>query len=109
MAVITTVIIIAIVIVIILSSLPLYLSVMLLGGRPSITKVFLTNIVVAIGSAVLIKYIGLGSLWVLLITILFYSFIFRMGIIRAFLAWLVQYVVAVILIIALIALGVLII
>jgi hypothetical protein len=85
---------------IIISSLPLYLAVKLFGGKTSILNVFLTNILVGIVSIVLMKIFGLGSLIVLLFTIILYSIIFEMGLIRSFFAWFIQYIIAALLVAA---------
>jgi len=91
---ITLTIIIIILLAIIVSSLPLYFSVRLFGGDASILKVFFTNILVAIISSVLLRLFGFGALIILLSTILVYMFMFKLGFFRAFFAWLIQYVVA---------------
>ena len=90
--------ILAVLIGIIISSLPLYFAVKLLGGHASILKVFITNVLVGFLSAWLVSSFGFGSLVVLLVVILLYSFIFQMGIVRSFFAWLIQYIVAALLI-----------
>ena len=84
---------------IIISSLPLFIAVRMLGGHATILNVLLTNIIVGLLAGWLVASFGAGTLIILLITILLYSFIFKMGIIRSFFAWLIQYVVAAILII----------
>jgi len=98
------VLIFTIVLLIILSSLPLYLAVKLLGGKTTIMRVFLTNIVVAVIISVLASILGLGWVWLLILTVLLYSYIFSMGIIRAFIAWLLQYVFALVLFILIVML-----
>lgn len=91
--------IIIVLIAIIISSLPLYFSVKLFGGDASILKVFLTNIIVGIVSAVLMGLFGFGALIILLVTILIYKAMFDLGFFRAFFAWLIQYVIAFLLVI----------
>jgi hypothetical protein len=83
---------------IIISSLPLFIAVRMLGGYATILRVLLTNIIVGLLSGWLIVTWGAGALIILLATILLYSFIFKMNIIRSFFAWLIQYVVAFLLI-----------
>ena len=90
--------ILAVLAAIIISALPLYFAVKMLGGDVSILKVFITNILVGFASAFLVSSFGFGSLFVLLIVIVLYSVIFKMGLIRSFLAWLIQYVVAALLV-----------
>jgi hypothetical protein len=83
---------------IIISSLPLFIAVKLLGGHATILKVLITNILVGLLSGWLITLFGAGALIILLATILLYSFIFKMNIIRSFFVFIIQYVVAAILI-----------
>jgi hypothetical protein len=77
----------------ILSALPLYFSVKLLGGRASILKVIFVNLLVAI---VAIAINILFNSWIGLITFILmlwiYKDFFRLGWIRAILAWLLQFV-----------------
>ena len=94
-----TIFLVVVIISIIISSLPLYFAVKLFGGDASILKVFLTNILVGFVSAVLMKIFGFGGLVILLFTILLYAAIFDMGFIRSFFAWLIQYVIAFLLVI----------
>ena len=79
---------------ILLSSLPLYLSVAILGGRASILKVFFTNILVAIIAVFAFDAFGFGALAIVLFSVLLYMLMFRLGIIRALFAWLLQYIIA---------------
>jgi hypothetical protein len=94
-----TIFLVVVILAIIISSLPLYFSVKLLGGDASILKVFLTNILMGVVSAILMKMFGFGGLAVLLFTILLYAAIFDMGFIRSFFVWLIQYVIAFLLVI----------
>jgi hypothetical protein len=98
-----SVVILAIILAIIISSLPLYLAVKFLGGDATIVKVFLTNILVAVLSSALTYFFGLSTLYLLIIIVILYMFIFDLGIIRAFVVWFLQYVIAVLLFIAFIA------
>jgi len=97
-------VILVIVIAIIASALPLYLAVKLLGGDASILKVFLTNILVAVVSSALTYFIGMETLYLLIVIVILYKFIFDLGILRAFIVWFLQYVIAAILFIAMLAL-----
>ena len=83
---------------IIISSLPLFIAVRMLGGHATILRVLITNILVGVLTGWLFASWGAGTLIILLATILLYSFIFKMGIIRSFFAWLIQYIVAFLLI-----------
>jgi|TARA_B100002003_G_C14117165_1_gene537323 hypothetical protein len=84
---------------ILISSLPLFIAVNMLGGHATILNVLLTNIIVGLLTGWLVASFGAGTLIILLVTIFLYSFIFKMGMIRSLFAWLIQYVVAAILII----------
>ncbi len=78
---------------IILSSLPLYISVNLLGGEATILRVFLTNTIVAILIAMLIDKLGWGAIFLVVVTILAYKFIFKLSFVKAIFAWVLQYIV----------------
>ncbi|MBW2992843.1 hypothetical protein KY345_06530 [Candidatus Woesearchaeota archaeon] len=96
-----------IIISIVISSLPLYLSVMMLGGRASMLKVFFTNIIMAFFTIYSAKAWGFGALAIIMVTIIVYMLMFKLGIIRAFFAWLLQYFVAALIIyLALVIFGV---
>ncbi len=83
--------------IIVISSLPLYFAVKILGGDASIIKVFFTNLIVGLIGFGLTSMFGLGSLLILIVTVFLYMFIFDLGIIRAIIAWLLQYVIAAVL------------
>ena len=88
-----------IVIVFMLSALPLYFSVKLLGGRTGLLKVILINLLVAL-VALIIKFFfeSWGGLIAFVLMLWIYKDFFRMSWIRALLAWLLQFVFAVILV-----------
>jgi hypothetical protein len=88
------VIILLIFLVILISSLPLYLSVRILGGRASILKVFFTNLLVAFLAVAAVEMFGFGALAIVLVSVIIYMVMFRLGIIRALFAWVLQYLVA---------------
>ncbi|MCK4551171.1 MAG: hypothetical protein KAT91_04405 [Candidatus Aenigmarchaeota archaeon] len=86
----------------IISALPLYFAVKFLGGKATIIKVILVNIVVGLlGFLLNIPLIGF------ILLLLIYKELFELSWVRAFLAWVLQFVVAVILILcAIILLGI---
>ena len=90
---------------IIISCLPLYFAVLFLGGDASILKVFLTNVGIGVITAILVNFYGFGGLVVLIFVIFIYSVVFNMGFIKAFFAWLLQYVIAFLLVLLAIFFG----
>ncbi len=84
-----TVGILAIVAILIISALPLYFAVKFLGGKATIFKVLMVNLIVGvIGAALDMPIIG----FVLLLFV--YKEVFKMSWLSAFLAWILQFIVA---------------
>ena len=84
-----TVGILALIAILLISALPLYFAVGLLGGKATIFKVPMVNLIVGvIGAALDIPIIG----FILLLFI--YKKVFKMSWLSAFLAWILQFVVA---------------
>lgn len=96
-----------IVLVIVISCLPLYLAVAVFGGRPSIIKVILVGLIVPILSYIIERvfdsWVGLLS-FIALIAV--YRYVFRLNWINAFLAWLLSFVFAGLMVLLLVLLGV---
>jgi len=70
---------------------PLYFLVKVFGGRTSIGKAVLIKIVTAaIGLGVLFGTRSLGSIALAILFIVIYMVAFRLGIIRAFLVWILE-------------------
>ena len=63
----------------ILSSLPLYFAVKLLGGRASILRIIITNVLVGFIGGILASYFGFGILLIFLVMIVLYSFFHSKG------------------------------
>jgi hypothetical protein len=61
-------------------------------------RVFFTNIIMAFFTIYSAKVWGFGALAIALVTILVYMAMFRLGVIRAFFVWLLQYFVAALLV-----------
>ena len=83
-------------IVLVISSLPLYFAVKFMGGRSSIIRVIFVNFVMA---AIFVylgiylnAYLGIAAF---LSTLLVYKIIFRLSLFRSFLAWVLQYIIAI--------------
>lgn len=77
---------------IIISTLPLYLAVSLLGGKASVIKVFLVNIVVILLGFVIGKLFPYANIITFLLLIWIYHEVFRLKWLKAFLAWLLYIV-----------------
>jgi len=86
----------------ILGIFPLYIIIKLLGGRVSMIKALVIKVAAVIITLLLSMAFGfIGPLVVAIVLIVLYMFAFRIGIIRAFLAWLLEGVVLAALIFAL--------
>ncbi len=93
--------ILAVVVIIIISALPLYFAVKFLGGKATIFKVLMVNLIVGIVGAVLdVPVVG----FVLLLFV--YKEVFKLSWFSAFFAWILQFVVALALVIGAVAFGV---
>jgi len=93
--------IVAVVAIIVISALPLYFAVKFLGGKATIFKVLMVNLIVGIiGAALDMPVIG----FVLLLFV--YKEVFKLSWLSAFLAWLLQFVVAAVLVFCAVLLGV---
>ena len=86
-------------IVLVISALPLHFAVKILGGKSTIIKVIVVNVLVSIIIGITNSYFGLIAGFVFfLILIVIYKLLFKMGFIRVILAWLLQSVIALLLI-----------
>jgi len=86
-----------------ISSIPLNIAVHLLGGDSSIIKVIIVNISVGVVAALINFYVNAYAGIVAFISMLFiYKLAFDLGWIRAFLAWILQGIILVLLILGLI-------
>lgn len=92
--------IVAIVIILIISALPLYFAVKMLGGDATIFKVIMVNVAVGIIGAVLD-----APLIAFLLLLFVYKSLFNLSWFGALGAWLLQFVVAGLLIVASVVLG----
>ena len=90
----------------IITVFPLYLTVKFLGGKISIISALAIKVVAfLLAILIAIAFGAVGPLLIALALIILYRFAFRMGIIRAFLAWLLEGVVMVALLFILTHLG----
>jgi len=82
-------------IILVISSIPLYVAVRLLGGKTSLFKVIMVNIVAGIViSALKAAYSSfIWSILVFLTLLYIYKEMFRIGWLRSFFAWLMQFVI----------------
>jgi len=89
----------------IISAIPLFIAIKFLGGKASLMKVIIVNLLVGIVSFLIILFLipSIGSLssWLLtilpflpyIVLILIYSIFFQLGIIKAIIAWILQAVI----------------
>ena len=82
----------------VLSSLPLYFPLKFLGAKAKLLAVIFVNLLVGLVTVV-VKYLfdTWGGLFAFILMILIYKEMFEIGTLRAILAWLLQFVFAVIL------------
>lgn len=85
-------------IILIISAIPLNIAVKLLGGDSSILKVIVVNLAVGFAALLLNSFFGvLGGLISFIAMLFIYKVAFDLGLIRAFLAWILQAIVVVVL------------
>jgi hypothetical protein len=85
----------------IITAIPLYLAVKLIGGKTSLIKVIFVNFLVGFLTTFLYETIGLWAAIVSFIAMLLvYKIAFRVGWIRAFLAWITQFILIAIFVVA---------
>ncbi len=84
----------ALFIIIILSALPLYFAVKILGGKTSLLKVIIVNFIAALVTPIIKSWIGIFGGVVAFIALLFiYKVMFRLGWVRALIAWAGQFII----------------
>ncbi len=89
-----------------ISAIPLNLAVKALGGKSSWLKAILVNLILDIINIFLSPQIRFGYIIISFILKLFiYKLMFRIGWLKALLAWILQYIIAVLLIVLLAAIG----
>ena len=99
--------IIVLLIVLVISAIPLNLAMKMLGGKSSILKVILANLLAGIAYILLHAYLGLfAGLASFIVMILIYREIFKVGWIRVLLALVLEVVIIIIFWIALAAIGI---
>jgi len=100
-------VLLALAVLFILTVFPLYIIVKLLGGKVSLMKALVIKVAAVVITLLLSMAFGLvGPLLVAVCLIILYMAAFRMGVIRASIAWLLEGVVLVVLILAFGALGI---
>lgn len=90
----------ALIAILIISALPLYFAVKMLGGEASVLKVLLVNLIAGIIGVVVNSH-----LVAFLMLIFVYKMMFRLSWIGAFIAWVLQFVIAALLVALAIILG----
>src|SRR3989339_1462294 len=82
-----------VIIALILSALPLYFAVKLVGGEAGIVKVILIGLLLSLASFGAANFIGnFAGIFMLIITLFIYQIAFKISLIKAFIAWIMQYV-----------------
>jgi len=95
------------VIVLIISAIPLNIAVKLLGGKSSLFKVILVNLILGVINGFIDTKFALFSGILSFVALLFiYKIMFDLGWLRAFLVWILQFVIAFILTLILLFLGI---
>lgn len=94
-------------VILVVSAIPLNLAVKLLGGRSSILKVILVNLGVWAAGLYLERAFGLfAGLLSFIVMLIIYRYAFDLGWLRAFAAWVLQFVIIAAFVIALSLVGV---
>jgi len=89
-----------ILIVLILSALPLYFAVKLVGGETGLIKIIAISLLLSLASAAATHFIGIyAGILMLAFTLFIYKLAFKISLLKAFIAWLMQYVFVVVAII----------
>lgn len=82
-----------VIITLILSALPLYFAVKLVGGHAGIVKIILMSLLLSFASMGATFFIGVfAGLFMLIATLFVYQLAFKISLIKAFMAWVLQYV-----------------
>ena len=94
-------------VVLLVSAIPLNIAVKLLGGRSSLLKVVLVNILVAVLVTFVEGLFGIFAGIVSFVVMLFvYKTLFQLGWVKAFLAWVLQFVLIVLFVFLLTLIGI---
>lgn len=81
--------------VILLSALPLTIAVKILGGRTSIWEVLFANFIILLARLGLVVFVPSVPSWIpFILMIAIYKYMFDIGWIKSFFAWLLQFVLA---------------
>ena len=87
----------------IVSAIPLNLAVKMLGGDSSILKVILANIAVGLIAIFIAMQFGIyAGIIPFLIMLFVYKYMFEIGLFKAFIAWILQFVIIIVIIFVLI-------
>ena len=86
------------ILILVVSSIPLYLAVNLLGGKASLLKVIIINLAIGFLDGLITNKFGLfASVISFVVLLAIYKIMFDLGWIRAFFAWILQAVIAILL------------
>ena len=82
-----------------ISAIPLYIAIMLLGGRASLLKVILVNLGIGFLDGIIdakFQTAWLGKVVSFLVLLIIYKLMFDLGWLRAILVWMLQFILAVV-------------
>jgi len=81
-----------IILALIISALPLYFAVKLVGGEAGIVKIILISLLLSFASFGAARFIGIfAGLFMLIATLVVYKLAFKVSLLKAFIAWILQY------------------
>ena len=95
-----------IVIVFVVTSIPLHISVSLLGGESTILKAAIVNLIAGVVGALIYFFTGYGGVVSFIALLVVYKTMFGLGFLRALLAWFLQGVIGFLILLALVSFGV---
>jgi len=82
-----------VIITLIISALPLYFAVKLVKGEAGIVKIILISLLLSFASVGAARFIGIfAGIFMLIATLFVYKLAFKISLLRAFIAWVLQYV-----------------
>ena len=82
-----------VILVLIISALPLYFAVKLVKGEAGIVKIILLSLLLSFASVGAARFIGIfAGIFMLVATLFVYKLAFKISLLRAFIAWVLQYV-----------------
>jgi hypothetical protein len=82
-----------VILILILSVLPLYFAIKLVGGETGIVRIILVSLILSFASAGATRFISIfAGIFMLIATLFVYQMAFKLSLLKAFIAWILQYV-----------------